>query len=233
MMPRSRPDPTPRAGARVPSPRLAAVALVLCGALAGCSILGSGGDRGGRSTIFAPDPRATVAASAPSVDWQLAVSQPTGARAIDSYRIAVRPTRGELQVYRGASWARTPGDMLQDALLRALEDSGKIDAIARQGSGLAADYRLVIDLRRFEAEYAGDVATPSVVIEFNAKLLHPVDQGIVASRTFLRTEPAAGVEVPVVVEAFSRGLETVTGELAEWILVSGDAHQRRVHHDAR
>jgi len=213
--------------ARLPSLRGAAIALALCGALAGCSILGSG-NRGERSTIFAPDPRADVAASAPTVSWQLALVPPTGARAIDSYRIAVRPTPGELQVYRGATWAKTPADMLQDALLRALEDSGKIAAVARQGAGISSDYRLLVDLRRFEADYDG-AAVPSVVIEFNAKLVHPVDQAIVASRTFLHAEPAAGVEVPPVVDAFSRGLEAVTSELAGWILVSGDAHQRQAH----
>src|SRR5690606_19138494 len=145
---------------------------------------------------------------------------------IDSSRIAVRPAPGELQVYRGASWAKTPTDMLQDTLLRALEDSGRIPAVARQGSGIAADYKLVVDLRRFEADYAGN-AVPSAAIESNAKLLHSHDQSTVGSRTFARVEPAAGTDIGVVVQAFSRGLETVTGELAHWVLVTGDAHHRR------
>src|SRR5690606_2662660 len=122
--------------------------------LAGCSILGGGNVRE-RSTIYAPDPRVSIDPSAPVADWQLSLSPPVGARSIDSFRIAVRPTPDELQVYRGAAWAKTPTDMLQDALLRALEDSGKLPSIARQGAGIAADYKLVIDLRRFEADYAG------------------------------------------------------------------------------
>jgi cholesterol transport system auxiliary component len=201
---------------------LAMLALVL----SGCSLLGGGGRD--RATIYAPDPRVELDPSAPSVRWQLALTTPLAARTIDSSRIAVRPTPGELQVYAGASWAKTPTDMLQDALLRALEDSGRLPAVARQGSGIAADYKLTIDLRRFEADYAGN-AVPSATIEFNAKLIHARDQFIVASRTFQHAEPSAGTEVALVTDAFSRGLGKLTGELAHWILQTGDAHQRQEH----
>src|SRR5690606_17633242 len=128
------------------------------------------------------------------------------------------------QVYRGAAWAKTPTDMLQDALLRALEDSGKLPSIARQGAGVTSDYKLVIDLRRFEADYAGN-AVPSATIEFNAKLIHTFDQSIIVARTFRAARPAEGADVALVVDAFSRSLEDVTRELAHWILTSGNAHE--------
>lgn len=207
-------------------PRRAArlIAPLLLATLAGCSLLGGGGERE-RSTVYAPDPRVAIDPSAPAATWQLSLSPPSGARAIDSFRIAVRPTPGELQVYRGAVWAKTPGDMVQDALLRALEDSGKVPAIARQGAGVTADYKLVIDLRRFEADYAGGPA-PAATIELHAKLIRSIDQGIVAARTFHHAEPAAGTDVALVVDAFTRGLGTVTGELGNWVLAEGDAHRQ-------
>src|SRR5690606_8157995 len=183
-----------------------------------------------RSTIYAPDPRVQIDPASPVADWQLSLSPPVGARSIDSFRIAVRPTPNELQVYRGAAWAKTPTDMLQDALLRALEDSGKLPSIARQGAGITSDYKLVIDLRRFEADYAGG-ATPAATIEFNAKLIHGFDQSIVASRTFHHAEPAAGTDIALVVDAFSRGLGTVTAALGKWVLAEGDAHRRNSGRD--
>ena len=124
---------------------------------------------------------------------------------MDSLRIAVRPAPGELQVYKDASWARTPTEMIEDGVLRALEDSGSIPAVARQGSGIGADYKLVMDLRHFEADYAG-AAVPSAVIEVNAKLLHSHDQSVVASRTFREAVPAAGTDVSLVADAFTRAL---------------------------
>lgn len=222
MMPDPRRDVSPsRRRARL------AAGAVLATLLAGCaSILGGGSDE--RTTVYSPDPRAALDPALPRVSWQLALGATTGPRTVDSYRIAVRPTPDEVQVYRGAGWARTPSEMLQSTVLRALEDSGKIGSVARQGTGIAADYRLLIDLRRFEADYAGN-AVPAATIEFNAKLVHGVDQSIVASRTFLQAQPAAGTDLPQVVDAFSRALEAVGGELAGWVLVSGDEHQRQAH----
>jgi cholesterol transport system auxiliary component len=195
-------------------------------ALAGCSILG--GNQREPTTLYAPDPRVQADPSWPSVDWQLSISRPEAARMVDSMRIAVRPTADELQVYKGASWAKSPSDMVEDAVLRALEDSGKIPAVARQGSGIAADYKLVMDLRRFESDYAGG-ATPSATIEINAKLLHSAGPDVVASRTFVQSVPANSTAVADVVDAFDRGLGQAAHDIAGWVLVNGDMHQRVAH----
>lgn len=204
----------------------APAAALLALAIAGCSILGSG-DRE-RATIYAPAPVVQADPAWPQAGWQLALAPPNAARAIDTFRISVRPVPGELQVYAGASWAKSPTDMVQDALLQTLEDSGKIAAVARQGSGIGADYRLALDLRRFEADYAGN-ATPAATIEVNAKLLHTLDQRIVATRTFRVAQPAGGTDVAVVADAFTGALGTLSRDLAGWVLASGNAHEAQPH----
>lgn len=202
-----------------------AAALLAGLAVSGCSsILG---EKPKAPTVqYAPDPRVPADPGWPQVSWQLSLSAPNAARMIDSLRIAVRPSGDEIQVYKGAAWAKLPSSMIEDSLLRALEDSGKIAAVARQGSGIGADYKLVLDLRRFESDYAGDAQLPSATIEVNAKLMHNGDQKVVASRTFLQARPAATTAVPEVVDAFDQALRTITGEIAGWTLVSGEAHER-------
>ena len=135
------------------------------------------------------------------------------------------PAPGELQVYKGALWASAPGEMLEDGVLRALEDSGKIPAVARQGSGIGADYRLVMDIRHFEADYAG-AATPSALVEVNAKLLHTIDQSVIGTRTIRQAVPADGTEVARVADAFGRALQATSREIAGWVLETGQAHER-------
>jgi cholesterol transport system auxiliary component len=196
---------------------LAAALTVL---LAGCSLLSSVPRNDGGMTIYAPDVRVVADASWPQVDWSLTIATPTAPRMVDSVRIAVRPTPGELQVYRGASWSQSPTLLVSDAVLHALEDSGKIASVARQGSGVRADYRLLLDIRRFEADYAGQTA-PDAVIEINAKLLRTRDQAVVASRTFTQRQPASDKEVPQVVEAFAKSLDASTAQIAGWVLESG------------
>ena len=203
---------------RFPSMRLLAPLCVL--ALAGCSVLASG-DRH-PITIYAPQARVAVDPSWPRVDWQLAVAKPAAARLVDSPRINVRPTPGDLEVYRGATWSQPATDMLEDALLRGFEDSGRIGAVARIATGIRSDYKLAIDLRRFESDYAGN-ARPAATIELNAKLIHSLDQRVVASRTFLVAEPAADTTVASVTTAFETALGRTTGELIGWTLAAGQA----------
>ncbi len=200
--------------------------LLLPVVLAGCGILGGTKES---PTIFAPDPAISADPAWPAVTWQLSTTRPTAPRMLDSSRIAVSPVPGELQVYKGALWARIPTEMVEDTLLRTLEDSGKIPAVARQGSGISADYRLVMDLRHFEARYdeSGSAGAPSAVIEVNAKLLHAPDQAVVGSASFRQMRAAAGSDVSLVADAFSQALAATTYEMAGWILTTGQSHERQ------
>lgn len=194
--------------------------------LAGCSVLGS--KQRDPVTIYAPVIKVAADPDWPVVSWQLAVAKPTAARVVDSARIGVRPVPGEVQVYKGVSWSQPSTDLVETTVLRGLEDSGKIRAVARVGSGIRADYKLVMDLRRFESDYAGN-AVPAATIEVTAKLLHATDQRIVASHTFLQVEPAAGTDVAQVAAAFEQALEKVGSQLVGWVLTTGEADARSTH----
>ncbi|PPJ41556.1 MULTISPECIES: ABC-type transport auxiliary lipoprotein family protein [unclassified Pseudoxanthomonas] len=206
--------------------RISLCASLAAFALAGCSILGS--EQRDPVTIYAPDIRVPARAEWPTVGWSLVIAKPTAARVVDSPRISVRPTPGELQVYRGVSWAQPATELVQDAVQRTLEDSGRIPAVASADAGILGDYKLVMDVRRFEADYAG-AALPSAVVEINAKLVSSRDQRVVASRTFLQQQPATSVEVAQVAQAFDGALTAATAELVGWLLVAGrdDAPLRR------
>lgn len=195
---------------------------MLC--LSGCSILGS--EQRDPVTIYSPDIRVTPEASWPSVPWTLVIAKPTAARVVDSPRITVRPSPGELQVYRGVSWAQPATDLLQDAVQRTLEDSGRIAAVASADAGILGDYRLVMDLRRFEADYAGQ-ATPSAVVEVSAKLVYNRNQRVVASRTFLHRQPAGSADTGQVAAAFEQALSVATRDIVGWVLASGQADPGR------
>ena len=203
----------------------ALLALALVAPLAGCgSLLGPKET----PTIYAPTPAAEADPAWPTVEWLLATERPNSPRILDGGRIAVRPNPGELQVYKGAIWASPPPNMLEDTVLRILEDSGKIRAAARNGSGISADYRLVLDIRHFEADYQGG-ASPAAVIEVNAKLLHVHDHEIAGNRTFRQQQAASGTDVALVSDAFAQALSMVSRDIAGWTLQAGDAHHRQPH----
>ena len=199
-----------------------AIAFALATTLGGCSLLGGSREP---ATIYAPQVAPSPDPAWPALDWQLSISRPEASRIVGTTRIAVRPDPGELQVYKGARWAKAPDEQLQDALLQALEASGKLRAVARQGSSMAADHRLELDLRRFDADYAGN-AVPSATIEVGAMLLGDDERGVIASRTFTRAVPAAGTDTAQVAAAFGQALQAVAHDIAGWTLQSGDAATR-------
>lgn len=212
---------SPAAGNRHRFALRIAAACSLAVALAGCSLLSDGGHRE-RGTIYAPDVRVQPDPSWPRVQWQLSIASASAARMVDSPRISVRPTPSELQVYAGASWAQPSTKLLETTVLRAFEDSGRIRGVARSEVGIRPDYKLTMDIRKFEADYAGR-AIPSATIEVAAKLLHNREQRVVASQTFLVAEQAAGTAVPQVVAAFEQSLAAISRDVVGWTLAHGHA----------
>ncbi len=202
--------------------------MVAVSLLAACSVLGSG--QRDPVTLYAPQVEIAPDPAWPTVEWQLAVVTPSATRVVDSPRIAVRPVPGEIQVYKGVSWSQPPTDMIESVLLQGFEDSGRIPGVARSGTGIGARYRLIMDLRRFEADYAG-ASVPAAVIELNAKLLDVRDQRVVASRTFNQSRTAASTDVAQVTGAFNQALQQLGDEIIGWTLVSGQADAARASQD--
>ena len=198
--------------------------VALIAALGGCSLLGS--NERSAVTIYSPIVRIQADPGWPKVDWQLIVVKPSAARVVDSPRINVRPSPSELEVYKGVSWAQPATDMLDDALVRGFEDSGRINGVARVTTGIRADYKLAMDVRRFEADYRGQ-ATPTALIEVNAKLIHVIDQRVVADRTFRQENPVGSTDVAQVTAALEQGLQTLTTNVVGWTLVTGEQDHAR------
>ena len=169
--------------------------------------------------IYDPQPRVQADASWPQVDTQLVVLRPNAERLLNSARILVRPTPGELQVYKGATWTQPTPDILQDAIVRTLEDSRKLAGVTRRGGGIAGDFDLATDIRQFDADYAGG-ASPSAVIEISASLIHNGDNRVVATQLFRHATPASSTAIVDVHRAFEQSLSDVTRDISGWTLTS-------------
>ena len=195
------------------------VAMTLVFGLAGCSLIPE------KEPLALYSPAAKVAPDPawPSVHWQLQIPRPLAPELVDSPRIVVRPAPGELQVYKGAVWAEPAPDLVQDAVLHAFEDSGRIGGVARRGSGVAGDYELLLDLRRFDSDYAGG-ASPRAEVEITAKLVANRSNMVIANRTFRQTAQAGGTAVGSVAQAFDSALSAVVADIVGWTLVEGQRY---------
>ena len=209
------------------SPRIRRRIALACAAmllLGGC--LSFGGDK--EITVYSPQLKTEAKADWPTVAWPLVVAKPLASAVLDSDGIAVRPQPGLLQVYHGVNWSDPAPDMLQTALVRAFEDSGRIGAVGRESSGMRGDYVLLLDMRQFEAVYADPDQAPSVVLELQAKLLSNPDGRVLSAKTFRSEVPAADAAVPAVVDAFNAAMTQSVSDIVGWTLASGEADAHKL-----
>ena len=175
-------------------------------------------------TLFAPEMQVAADPAWPSVSWNLQVPRPHADELLDSPRIVVRPSPGELQVYKGAVWAQPAPDLLHSMVLRDFEDSGRIAGVSRRGAGLPGDYELLLDLRRFQSSY-GDGATPRVEVQVSAKLVSIRTNAVVANRVFAHDAAAQATDVASVARAFDGALSAASHDVVGWTLIEGQRYE--------
>lgn len=200
--------------------RTAAFAAVLIG-LGGCLSI----EQPAPVTVYAPAFQVPAQAAATPVDWSLRIALPNAGGLLDSTTLAVRPEPNRLQGYKGARWSEPLPVLLQSAVLRTFEDSGRVGSVARAGVGVRGDVSLLLDIRHFEAVYPTPrtaKSRPLVQVEIQAKRV-AAGGTVLAARTFRQTVEAEQVDVPAVVAAFERATTMLLAELRDWTLQSGPA----------
>jgi cholesterol transport system auxiliary component len=203
--------------------RTLAALLAVCAAatIAACGVL----PKREPTAIFEPA-RASAAPDAawPQANWALLVNKPVASALLDNDRIAVRPAEGQITVYKSAAWTDTAPDLVQSALLRRFEDSGRILSVARPGGGVRGDYQLQTELRAFESVYTSP-GRPEVRVEIYAKLVSSADGAVVAARAFRQVAEPASEDIGSVADAFGAALSRASDEIVGWTLASGNARR--------
>jgi cholesterol transport system auxiliary component len=176
------------------------------------------------TAVFEPALSPASSGNWPQANWSLLVNKPTASAYLDNDRIAVRPSGGDITVYKASAWTDTAPDLVQSALLRRVEDSGKILSVARPGGGVRGDYVLQTDLRNFESVYVSE-GRPEARVEIYAKLVKTADGSVVAARSFRQVEAASSEDIGAVAVAFGAALGRASDEIAGWTLASGNARR--------
>jgi cholesterol transport system auxiliary component len=107
--------------------------------------------------------------------------------------------------------------MVQSLIVESLENTGRIEAVARDTLELRADALLMPDLRHFEAEYSGNADVPVVRVEFGCRLVKMPERNILAIKVFSATAPAARNDVPAVVDAFNQAFHDAMRQVGPWV----------------
>ncbi|MGA8277860.1 MAG: ABC-type transport auxiliary lipoprotein family protein [Rhodanobacteraceae bacterium] len=194
------------------------ISLVLIASLAACSTLGA---RHESYAVYALRPAPGTRSDAKPVAWQLLVQNPIASDALNTDRIAVMPSAGVFQVYPNARWGDPAPKLVQNLLIQAFEDSGRIIGVAGTDSGLHADFMLALELRSFQIEYVD--GTPHATIRLTAKLVDYGSNRVLAAHTFAADMPVAGSSAADAVSGIGKALDQLLPQVVAWTLTQGSS----------
>jgi len=134
----------------------------------------------------------------------LAVAPPRAAASLDTERIAVVQPDSRFDYFSGVRWAEPAPQMLQQLLVRALAADGRFATVVAAPSRVPADLTLDVELRSFEAVYAGGAAVPLVSVQMQVTLVDARKARRLASFVVRAESGAADNRRTAVLEAFER-----------------------------
>ncbi|HVJ53246.1 MAG TPA: ABC-type transport auxiliary lipoprotein family protein [Aliidongia sp.] len=159
---------------------------------------------------FAPD--------LPTVKPQLVIALPDAAQGFDTDRIALAHSATSFDYFADSIWVDRAPLMIQGLLVEAFENTGKIQAVARDSSDLHADYTLHSDLRDFEARYESPDQPPLVQVRLSVRLVRMQDRQIVGTFAANGQNKAGGNDLNSIVNTFNDTLSPVLRQIVEWSL---------------
>jgi len=189
--------------------------------LAGCSDLI--GPTNTTQQLYVLHPTGGVSVAGPKADFSLAVSTTTSSQHLANSRIALVQPNGALDVYADSAWTDRLTNLVQNSLVEAFENSGRIAAVSGDGEGFHADYFLEAEIRDFEAHYDAADGIPTVWVRIAAKIAPTKGREIIANLNSVHQMQATANSVPAVVQAFDQAVGLVFAEIVNWALVAAKA----------
>jgi cholesterol transport system auxiliary component len=142
--------------------------------------------------------------------------------AMDNRILTVSGTK--VMYIANSRWAASASELFDAALVHRLEENAPEVRLLRREQLQRSDLLLLVDVRHFEAQYAGDEkAPPDIEVEARVRLLRQSDRATVGEWTVRKTEHAGANHVTSIVDAFDEATKGATREIAD--LVRGAVQQ--------
>lgn len=146
---------------------------------------------------------------------QILIPEPTAIKTLDNDKIVVKTAPYAVEYLAQSQWSDRLPRMVQLRLLQAFENTGRIGAVGVPGQGLAIDYQLVMEIRRFEIDVAGPATAR---IEISVKALNDRNGTVRSTKIFTVAVPTGGAGNDTYVAALNRAFDQISGEIVVWTL---------------
>lgn len=178
--------------------------------LSGCAALGGGSKPLDTYELSAASPSGTGARKG---SVQILIAEPSALKSLDSVNIVIKPAAGEVQYLKGAQWADRLPKVVQAKLAQAFQSSDRVGGVGKPGEGLAIDYQVITEIRRFEIRLdGGDRAE----VELFVRVLNDRNGTVRAAKTFTAQAGVSGSGNAAYADALDRAFNDATVEIVDW-----------------
>lgn len=142
----------------------------------------------------------------------LAVEQPTALQILDTEKVVISPTPGQVAYLSDAQWVDRLPKVMQARIVQSFENSSRIRAVAKTQDRVNADYLLVVEIRQF-----GILAYESqAVVELSVKIVYQRGGRIAAGTVLKSTVAASGTAGDTATLALDQAFSDVLVQMVKW-----------------
>ncbi|MEM6462070.1 MAG: ABC-type transport auxiliary lipoprotein family protein [Pseudomonadota bacterium] len=146
---------------------------------------------------------------------QIVVTDPAALKSLDGDRIVVRTSPSAIRFLDKSQWNDNLPEVVQERLIEAFEDSGRLGGVGKPGDNIAVDYLISPTIRSFEV-IAG--VTDTAVVEISVRVINDRNGVVRAQRVFQATAPVAGTENQAFITALDEANGQVMNDIVSWVL---------------
>jgi cholesterol transport system auxiliary component len=132
---------------------------------------------------------------------------------------SIMTSNGDSVAYIGdARWVAPASDLFTAAVEHGFESAGGSAHLVGPGAPGKDEFRLQMQVTRFEAVYEqGATAPPTVMVHLHATLVHEKDLSPAGERDFDAEIPAADNKLSAIVPAYDQAVSKVVTGLVAWV----------------
>lgn len=144
---------------------------------------------------------------------QLVISAPVAIAPLDSERILVRSGDERIAYLPGAQWSDRLPPLVQARIVQSLENARLLAAVARTGQGVAGDWAMSGEIRRFEI----DTTTGQAVVEITVRLANNANGRIVGALVARGAAPGSAASPEAATAALDAALAQALGQIVAFV----------------
>lgn len=191
---------------------LRAALIVLAGATAmsGCSVFGAAPQNDTYELASIAPVRGPYSRSR-----QIVVTDPSALKSLDGANIVIRTSPSSIQYLAKSQWNDNLPAIVQEKLIEAFEDSGRLGGVGKPGDGLAVDFLVSPSIRAFEVTTG---AADTAIVEISVRIVNDRNGVVRAQKVFRATAPVRGVDNEAFVAALNQANGEVIEDIVKWTL---------------